>query len=271
MDRNRYLSIGEFSKLSNVNIKSLRYYDSLGILKPAYINPENNYRYYTFQQLNVVELICMCVELGIPLKDFPNYYENKGGQIHLEKLLSCGTERLEQIFLSVSRKLNLLKAIQEELIRASTLPKIGETAVMTITEKYIWISSCNFPLDKEEYFIQCKNIYEKIATRGLQPGCGFGMLHYYDNGTERHYLYTDVDNGNDVQNSNIIHIPQMDFLCQKVPNNHETDLSLYFPCLCRTPGIEIVFESEIYGNDYSVSNPEIELRYAHTNEILIEY
>ena len=34
-----YLTIGEVSKMKGVGIKSLRYYDRLGILKPAYINP----------------------------------------------------------------------------------------------------------------------------------------------------------------------------------------------------------------------------------------
>ena len=35
---NQYLSIGKVSKMKNVSIKSLRYYDKIGILKPAFIN-----------------------------------------------------------------------------------------------------------------------------------------------------------------------------------------------------------------------------------------
>mgnify|MGYP004571771149 CR=1 FL=1 len=34
------LSIGEFSKIANVHIKSLRYYDKLGVLKPIYVDPK---------------------------------------------------------------------------------------------------------------------------------------------------------------------------------------------------------------------------------------
>ena len=48
---NQLMSIGKVSKLKNVSIKSLRYYDQIGILKPAFVNAETNYRYYTKDQL----------------------------------------------------------------------------------------------------------------------------------------------------------------------------------------------------------------------------
>ncbi len=40
------LSIGEFSKISHLTMKTLRYYDEIGLLKPAFIDPKNGYRYY---------------------------------------------------------------------------------------------------------------------------------------------------------------------------------------------------------------------------------
>ena len=45
-----YFSVGEISKLTNVPIQTLRYYDKMGLLKPAYINEQNNYRYYSVNQ-----------------------------------------------------------------------------------------------------------------------------------------------------------------------------------------------------------------------------
>ena len=41
----KYFTIGEISKMKGVGIKSLRYYDKVGVLKPAYINQETGYRY----------------------------------------------------------------------------------------------------------------------------------------------------------------------------------------------------------------------------------
>lgn len=51
------LSIGQFSKLSRVTTKMLRYYDEIDLLKPAYINHENGYCYYHTQQFIIILFI----------------------------------------------------------------------------------------------------------------------------------------------------------------------------------------------------------------------
>ena len=43
--------IGEFSKFSQVTVKTLRYYDQIGLLKPAEIDRFTGYRYYSASQL----------------------------------------------------------------------------------------------------------------------------------------------------------------------------------------------------------------------------
>ena len=43
--------IGDFSKLSKTSIKTLRYYDEIGLLRPEYVDSENGYRFYTTEQL----------------------------------------------------------------------------------------------------------------------------------------------------------------------------------------------------------------------------
>lgn len=48
------LKIGLFSKLSRVSIRMLRYYDEMGLLRPAYIDPDSDYRYYREDQLQTV-------------------------------------------------------------------------------------------------------------------------------------------------------------------------------------------------------------------------
>lgn len=43
---NDYLSIGEMAKMNHITVTTLRLYDELDLLKPVYVNPETNYRYY---------------------------------------------------------------------------------------------------------------------------------------------------------------------------------------------------------------------------------
>ena len=51
------LSIGEFSKICKVSTKTLRYYAEIGLILPSEINPENGYRYYAIEQLEIMLLI----------------------------------------------------------------------------------------------------------------------------------------------------------------------------------------------------------------------
>ncbi|WCG35018.1 MerR family DNA-binding transcriptional regulator [Companilactobacillus farciminis] len=46
-------TIGQLSKLFNIKVPTLRYYDEVGLLKPAKINNKTHYRYYSTQQLSV--------------------------------------------------------------------------------------------------------------------------------------------------------------------------------------------------------------------------
>ena len=57
--------IGKFSKLAKVSIKTLRYYDKIGLLKPAMIDSVTQYRYYAEEQLESIRLISMYKSAGL--------------------------------------------------------------------------------------------------------------------------------------------------------------------------------------------------------------
>ncbi len=69
MDHNQsdLLKIGDFSQLSQVTIKTLRHYDSIGLLQPAYIDPSNGYRYYSIDQLPQIHRIMALKGIGLSL------------------------------------------------------------------------------------------------------------------------------------------------------------------------------------------------------------
>ena len=63
------LRIGEFSRLGRVTIKTLRYWDEIGLLRPDHISTENGYRYYSAGKLSLVYEILSLKELGLYLED----------------------------------------------------------------------------------------------------------------------------------------------------------------------------------------------------------
>ena len=112
---NQYLSIGKVSKMKNVSIKSLRYYDKIGILKPAFVNAETNYRYYTEEQLYLLDAVTLCIKLGIPLKDLHQYVEND--TINLQRLLYDGKILAEEKIMDIHQ---CLEALQDTLQKLSS-------------------------------------------------------------------------------------------------------------------------------------------------------
>ena len=50
---NTMMRIGELSKSFQISIDTLRYYDRIGLLKP-YVDPTNNYRYYSAEQCHII-------------------------------------------------------------------------------------------------------------------------------------------------------------------------------------------------------------------------
>ncbi|KTS79144.1 transcriptional regulator, partial [Paenibacillus jamilae] len=69
MENKKYFSIGEVSRLKNVTIKALRYYHNIGLLIPAYINPDNGYRYYTINQFIYLDIIKISKQSNVSVKE----------------------------------------------------------------------------------------------------------------------------------------------------------------------------------------------------------
>src|SRR5687768_11710808 len=66
---NAFMRIGEFSKASGVSIKTLRYYDEIGLFRPAEKDPLTRYRAYSADQLSELAAILAMRELGLHLDE----------------------------------------------------------------------------------------------------------------------------------------------------------------------------------------------------------
>lgn len=63
------IRIGDFSKISRVPVKTLRYYDEMGLLKPVSVDPVTGYRHYEYGQLTVLNRILALKDLGFSLEE----------------------------------------------------------------------------------------------------------------------------------------------------------------------------------------------------------
>jgi len=63
------IRIGDFSKLSRVSIKTLRFYDEMGLLKPISVDRFTGYRFYEYNQLPRLHRILALKDLGFSLEE----------------------------------------------------------------------------------------------------------------------------------------------------------------------------------------------------------
>ncbi len=64
-------TVKELAKISGVSVRTLHWYDEIGLLKPAY-HGANSYRYYEEVQLLLLQQILFFRELGFNLNDIQN-------------------------------------------------------------------------------------------------------------------------------------------------------------------------------------------------------
>jgi len=96
------MQINEFAKLTGVSVRTLHYYDEIGLLKPAFVDEQNSYRFYDENSLLRMQEILFYRELDFELKSISEIlsspdYDKKIALDKQRKLLILKKERLERI------------------------------------------------------------------------------------------------------------------------------------------------------------------------------
>ena len=107
--------IGEFADLSGVSAKTLRFYDEIGLLRPASVDPRTRYRFYLPQQLRELASIVALRDLGVPLAKLRNLTQKTGSDKKRRELLVDLKRTIEQSIKMATQSLNWIDAALEEL------------------------------------------------------------------------------------------------------------------------------------------------------------
>lgn len=110
--------IGEFSKLAQVSIRMLRYYDELGLLRPAYIDKSTKYRLYDASQLEPIQKITLLRDLGFKVEEIGDALNNWDSSF----IRSIFAAKQEEIACNIERERRKLDRIQFALEELSATP-----------------------------------------------------------------------------------------------------------------------------------------------------
>lgn len=106
-------TVKKLAKLSGVSIRTLRFYDEIGLLKPAYYG-DNKYRYYEEEQLLMLQQILFFRELGFSLNDIQRIISSDDFNkietlISHKQILEQGLDRTQQLIKTIDKTIAHLR------------------------------------------------------------------------------------------------------------------------------------------------------------------
>lgn len=94
--------IKEFSKLAKITVKTLRYYEKEGLLKPAFVN-NNSYRYYDASQLVILSKIISLRQIGFSIKQIKEIFAKDMLREKLTERKNCVLKEISEYRFIISK------------------------------------------------------------------------------------------------------------------------------------------------------------------------
>ena len=252
------LPIGQLAKLTGVGVKSLRYYDALGILRPAYVDEETGYRYYTFVQAQLVSAIQLCVEVDIPLKRFGEFVAPGSEQIYYAKLVEQGAQLASAKMRAIQERLDMLEGIRDEIERAERCLASKEPILCRLPQKYCYTEPYTGTLAGPGYYPALNHLLRRAVGMGMPLGYEAGLLWVGD--ACRMFVDVEVERGLDPAWPELTHLPASDYWCALSDKTGLEGAKARFSALFAQPGRRVVLETELFTGDYDFTAPLCEVR-----------
>lgn len=106
--------IGTFSKLTQVSIRMLRYYDKVGLFKPAKIDILSEHRLYSLDQIPKLTRIIFLRDCGFKVSEIATIIDQSTD--YLNNQFNCKANELEKLIQDTQNKIQKIKLAQKELL-----------------------------------------------------------------------------------------------------------------------------------------------------------
>jgi effector-binding domain-containing protein len=178
--------IGDFSRLSFVTIKTLRYYDEIGLLKPVRVDKFTGYRYYAPEQLTQLNYIMALKDLGLSLDEIAVFVKDNLTPVQLRDIFILKKAELQQRVTEEQRRLDQVERLLKRIEQEGSMPnyqmqikKLESVLVAGIRQVIPTYGDCG-PMFGE--------VYQYIGSQGAQPAGPPAFLMY-----DAEYKERDVD------------------------------------------------------------------------------
>ena len=154
--------IGEFAELCGVSVKTLRFYDEVGVLRPASVDPRTGYRRYLPQQLEQMASILALKNLGVPLAQVSEFSANRGASADRWAILNNVKRKIEHSIQTATQSLNWINAALDELDN-------GQSPISVIVKRRPAVRIASIRVELRNYAEVAR--FENELSNALPPEC----------------------------------------------------------------------------------------------------
>ena len=196
-----FLSIGEMSKLFNLNKQTLHFYDRENIFVPQYRDEKTGYRKYAFSQIYSLALICYLRKIGFSIEQIKDYMNLRNVDLTIKKL----KEQSEVLRSQYKSIINIDNVIQRKIYFVEQ--KLKDMDINVVSKKY-YPKRAYVPLGAEDMLYNNEAFY-------FYPTIAF---YNYKNDTNEYTITFGayIDSTIDIQENfidKIKYIDEQEFLC----------------------------------------------------------
>ncbi len=186
---NKTMTVHKVAELTGITIRTLHYYDEIGLLKPAIVT-DSKYRLYTDEDLSRLQEILFFREVGFALKEIkiligsPNYDRTEALERHLD-ILQAQKERINALISLVKSEIEGENKVSfapfsnskvlelKEKCREEVLERWGNTDSFKEYEAIFSSKTRKIQNGKmEAFFSEAQSTFEKLALyESKSPGC----------------------------------------------------------------------------------------------------
>lgn len=173
MENDKFLSTGDFAKICNVTKQTLFHYDQIGLLEPHH-KAENGYRYYSYQQFDIMYMIESLKEIGMSLAEIKQFMSITTPEIMVETFkeksnrLAEKIESLQRVQKAIAKKIAITEqAIQEDF---------SSIYLEQVEEHYLYLSDLVLNCSNQQYTQAVSKLYSTCVDHKLNEGDPIGVM-----------------------------------------------------------------------------------------------
>jgi DNA-binding transcriptional MerR regulator len=177
------IRIGDFSKLSRVSVKTLRYYDQMGLLKPICVDNFTGYRLYEYSQLSVLHRILALKDLGFSLEEIGRFLDDGLSVEEMRGMLKLRQTEARQRLREEAERLERIESQLRQIEQEEVMSKY-DVVIKNVEKVKLASVRSVVPLPSEQGPMWGE-LGEYLAVQGVKPVGPCFCLYHDDEFKER--------------------------------------------------------------------------------------